>query len=229
MKPEEIKVRGLTGKPEVFRNGKLIPVPDGWIFVPSGDPLLTRRIKAAGEYWVHVHERKGRTESLGVWAPAETVTRLKTEIALEREDPSYQKRLEAGRRAREKKQTLYCAEFREAVISFLAFHPRYQIYAAAFADAVAAQSAGVGSGTVARTQRIPVEKRAESAVIAWMRHQTTSYDTMKIARVKGRRYEVRRELAKQSRLLLEEFRNGRISDPENNPLIRALQKESRAL
>ena len=52
---------------------------------------------------------------------------------------------------------------------------------------------------------------------------------MYIARIKGRRFEVRRELAKQSRLLLEEFRNGRISDPENNPLIRALQKESRAL
>lgn len=31
----------------------------------------------------------------------------------------------------------------------------------------------VGSGTVARTKRIPVEYRAEAAVIAWMRHQTT--------------------------------------------------------
>jgi len=36
----------------------------------------------------------------------------------------------------------------------------------------------VGSGTVARTKRIPVEQRAEAAVIARMRHQTTGHDSM---------------------------------------------------
>ena len=223
MKEGEILVRGLTGKPEVFRNGKLVPVPPGWIFVPSGDPLLTRRIKAEGEYWVHVHERKGRQESLGVWALSDTVERVRRQIAAEREDPAYQKRLESGRRSREKKQALYCEEFRSAVLSFLAFHPNCQEWAERLADAVVAQSAGVGSGTVARTQRIPVSRRAESAVIAWMRHQTTAYDTMKIARVKGRRFEVRRELARQSRLLLEGFRSGEIKDPAENPLISALE------
>lgn len=50
----------------------------------------------------------------------------------------------------------------------------------------------VGSGTVARTQLIPLEQRAEAAVIAWMRHQTTAYDRMSIARIKGERREVRR-------------------------------------
>jgi hypothetical protein len=44
----------------------------------------------------------------------------------------------------------------------------------------------VGSGTVARTKRIPVEQRAEAAVIAWMRHQTTGYDGMVIPRIKGK-------------------------------------------
>ncbi|MEZ6128720.1 MAG: DUF2293 domain-containing protein [Planctomycetaceae bacterium] len=48
------------------------------------------------------------------------------------------------------------------------------------ATAITAHATPVGSGTVARTQRIPVEQRAESAVIAWMRHQTTAYDHMKI-------------------------------------------------
>jgi Fe-S cluster biosynthesis and repair protein YggX len=47
---------------------------------------------------------------------------------------------------------------------------------------VTAHATPVGSGTVARTERIPLEQRAESAVIAWMRHQTTAYDSMKIAK-----------------------------------------------
>jgi hypothetical protein len=61
----------------------------------------------------------------------------------------------------------------------------------------------VGSGTVARTERISIERRAESAVIAWMRHQTTAYDSMKIARIKGERRHVRRQLAELSRAVLD--------------------------
>jgi hypothetical protein len=41
-------------------------------------------------------------------------------------------------------------------------------------------------------------RRAEAAVIAWMRHQTTGYDGMVIPRVKGKRREVRRMLARHS-------------------------------
>ena len=52
--------------------------------------------------------------------------------------------------------------------------------------------------TVTRTKRIPVEQRAEAAVIAWMRHQTTGYDGMVIPRVKGKRREIRRMLARRS-------------------------------
>jgi hypothetical protein len=61
---------------------------------------------------------------------------------------------------------------------------------------------------VARTKRIPVAQRAEAAVIAWMRHQTTAYESMKIERVKGKRREVRRMLAERSREVLERYRRG---------------------
>jgi hypothetical protein len=61
---------------------------------------------------------------------------------------------------------------------------------------------------VARTKRIPIEERAEAAVIAWMRHQTTGYDNMVIARVKGKRREVRRVLARRSVELLGQYRSG---------------------
>ena len=41
-----------------------------------------------------------------------------------------------------------------------------------------------------------------------MRHQTTGYDDMKIAPVKGERREVRRRLAQRSKELLAQYRRG---------------------
>ena len=79
----------------------------------------------------------------------------------------------------------------------------------------------VGSGTVARTERIPVEERAEAAVIAWMRHQTTAYDDMSIARIKGERRRVRRMLAERSKSLLDAYRRSAAA-PAACPLRRAL-------
>ncbi len=52
-------------------------------------------------------------------------------------------------------------------------------------------------------QRIGVAERAEAAVIAWMRHQTTAYDRLNIPWVAGMRREVRRELAQISRAVLD--------------------------
>ena len=80
----------------------------------------------------------------------------------------------------------------------------------------------MGSGTVARTQRIPVEQRAESAVIAWMRHQTTAYDSMKIAKVKGERRAVRRELAEIARRVLDAHRRDLAHAASGCSLCRAL-------
>src|SRR5262249_5485485 len=79
------------------------------------------------------------------------------------------------------------------------------------ARAVTEHATPVGSGTVARTKRIPVEQRAEAAVIAWMRHQTTAYDSMRIPRVKGQRREVRRMLARHSKELVNRYRQGDVA------------------
>src|ERR1700688_23229 len=83
----------------------------------------------------------------------------------------------------------------------------------------------VGSGTVARTKRIPVEQRAEAAVIAWMRHQTTGYDGMVIPRVRGKRREVRRLLARRSNEPLDGYRRGQ-PVPDGCPLQTALANAS---
>jgi hypothetical protein len=87
---------------------------------------------------------------------------------------------------------------------------------------VAKHASPVGSGTVARTKRIPVEERAAAAVTAWMRHQTTAYDEMEIARVKGERRRVRRELAAVSRRVLDTHRRGVPHGIEACPLCRAI-------
>jgi Uncharacterized conserved protein (DUF2293) len=107
-----------------------------------------------------------------------------------------------------------------AVLSFLAFHPMHAYLAARLARAVTAHATPVGSGTVARTKRIPVEQRAEAAVIAWLR-QTTGYDGMVVTRVKGKRREVRRMLARRSQELLGRYRRGK-AIPEDCPLKKAL-------
>ena len=202
--------------------GRVVPVPPGWVLVPPGDATVTRRVKAAGQAW-HVAERVGRrTMSRGVWAPAATVAAVRDDLRAERATPAYAAKQVANHRRRDREQADYVAEFRSAVVAFLAFPPRHRDLAARLATAVAAHATPVGSGTVARTERIPVARRAEAAVIAWMRHHTTAYDHMAIARAKGERRAVRRELAERSRSLLDGYRRGATVSPATCPLQRAL-------
>lgn len=204
-------------------DGKVLTVPDGWVLLPPGDAALTRRVKAAGDHWV-VQEKKGRKVfARGVWAPATTIERIRAELEAERTTESFAKRKEADAKRREKAQEVYVEDFTGAVVSFLAFHPNHADLAQRLAKVVADHATPVGSGTVARTKRIPVEQRAEAAVIAWMRHQTTAYDSMPIPRVKGKRREVRRMLAQRSKELLARYRRGEMNG-EEGPLRQAIKK-----
>jgi hypothetical protein len=189
-------------------NGAVLAVPAGWILVPPGDPGLTRRVKAAGDHWV-VQEKVGRrTFSRGVWADQATVERIQAELESERSTDAYTKRQASAAKRRDAEQAEYVEDFAAAVRAFLGFHERHATLAERLAAAVTSHATPVGSGTVARTERIPIERRAEAAVIAWMRHQTTAYDSMKIPRVKGKRREVRRMLAARSKELLARYRSG---------------------
>ena len=217
---------GRSERTVIVADGKPLTVPDQWELLPPGDAGLTRRVKSLGPSWT-VQEMKGRKKfSRGVWAPAQNIATAKAEVTSERSTESYQKRRVADAKRRDQKQTAYVSEFQQAVLDFLDFAPLHQDLALQLSAAVAEHATPVGSGTVARTQRIPVQQRAESAVIAWMRHQTTSYDHMKIARVKGERREVRRELAQQSRKLLSAYRRGEPVDYANCPLAKVIAIES---
>ena len=203
-------------------DGKVLNVPDGWVLLPPGDAALTRRTKLAGDHWL-VKQKKGRrTFSRGVWAPKITIDRIRAELQAERSTEGFAQRKKAATARREKAQAEYVENFHFAVVSFLGFHPDHTDLAKQMAQAVTQHATPVGSGTVARTKRIPVEQRAEAAVIAWMRHHTTGYDSMVIQRVKGKRREVRRKLAKRSKELWDRYRFGE-SVSADCPLKRALE------
>jgi hypothetical protein len=220
--PETLIVQPGGENHVIGPDGNVMQIPAGWELFLPGDPALTRRVKAAGPAWV-VQTRRGRKVfTRGIWAPGETIRRIQADLVREREQPGYEKRLAAGRQRREKQQAAYVEDFRQAVFDFLAFAPRHRAIAERLAEAVAKHATPVGSGTVARTERIPIERRAEAAVIAWLRHQTTEYDSLHIPRAKGARRETRQILAARSRELLAGYRNDAEIDPAACPLARAL-------
>ncbi len=188
--------------------GRVIKIPQDFELLPPGDAGLTRRVKAAGEHYVVAEKRGRRTFSRGVYAPSATIAQIRSDLEAERSTDAYARKQEASARRREKVQTEYVEDFRGSILAYLDFAPQYAEMAEQLADAVTAHATPVGSGTVARTKRIPIEDRARAAVIAWMRHQTTGYDDMVIPRVKGKRREVRRMLAERSKRLLARYRKG---------------------
>ena len=201
----------------------LEPIPAGWILLPPGDSALSRRIKTDGPTWT-MSEMKGRKRfSQGIWAPAHRIEALRAELLNERADPAHQRKLDSARARRAVAQADYVEDFRTAVLTFLAFHPAHAGDAQLLRDLIAAHATPVGSGTVARTERIPIEERAEAATIAWLRHQTTGYDQMRIPLIKGRRREVRRLLAHRSHQLLRLYREGHPVELKLCPLQAALR------
>lgn len=194
-----------TADPQIFvaPDGRRLSPPPGWACLPPGDAAMTRRIKLAGPSWAVVEKKGRKLFSRGLWAPQATIEEVRAALLAERATEGYAKKRAADGARRERSQAAYVVTFEQSVLEFLRFAPRWQALARVVAARVAAHATPVGSGTVARTERIPVEDRARAAVIAWMRHQTTRYDDMKIPQIKGARREVRRELADVSRAVLD--------------------------
>lgn len=203
------------------KDGVLV-VPEGWSLLPPGDAALSRRVKMSGPSWTVIEPRGNKRFSQGIWADAARIDSLRAELAIERQNPAYREKLAAGRRRRAEEQARYERDFHSAVVTFLNFHRVHLMHADHMARLITKHAVPVGSGTVARTERIPLAARAEAATIAWMRHQTTGYDQMVIPLVKGRRREVRRMLAQRSVELLGKYRRGEVIDRKGCPLARAL-------
>ena len=223
--PTENRIVALVpGKARTVRQKGVgeLSVPESWSLLEPGDATLTRRVKQAGPCWAVQEKRGRRVFSQGVWAPTERIEEIRAQLAAERDTPEYSRQREVAAKRRTTKQSDYTREFYQAVLAFLRFAPGHSEVAERLAQAVTDHAIPIGSGTVARTERIPIEERAAGAVIAWMRHQTTAYDHMSIARVKDKRRKVRRVLAARSREVLDAYRQGSAVDANTCPLQRAL-------
>ena len=228
MKTQTLTVRSapIKGMRYVLtEEGKQLNISDDRALLPPGDAAVTRKLKTLGPSWTAQRKKGRKTFSDGVWAPTENIEQAKAMVADKRATPEYEKKRASDLKRREKKQGQYETDFHQALIDWLNFHPRYAETAQKMAQQISDHATPVGSGTVARTERIPIEERVSAAAIAWLRHQTTAYETMHIARIKGRRREVRRLLAAQSNKLLAAYREGRDVNSATCPLARALQQK----
>ena len=202
------------------RDGNPAVIPEGWTFLPAGDAAVTRKVKAGGSFFAvrYRHGRKWFTK--GIWADANNINSAKREVDQKRSTEEYKRKSDQAKKYRQKKEQQYAVQFEQKIGEFLNFAPVYKRVQDLLSKRISEYTVPVGSGTVARTKMIPIEKRAESAVIAWMRHNITEYDNMVIPRQKGARREIRRSLAQASRLVLEKYRSGE-EIPEHCPLKRA--------
>jgi hypothetical protein len=224
----EALVLAPTAEPTVFLapDGSRHRAPSGWECLPPGDAGLTRRVKALGPSWAIIEKRGRKAFSKGLWAPRENIEAARQALSALRSTEAYAKKRAGAAARRAHEQASYVLSFEVEVFGFLRFAPRFSSLARLLSRKVTEHATPVGSGTVARTQRIPLERRAESAVIAWMRHQTTAYDSMQIRRVKGERRQVRRELATISRAILDLHRRDAAHPPTACPLCSALNPSS---
>lgn len=202
-------------------SGEVLTPPEDWSFLAAGDAAITRSVKARGETWLVQVKMGRRLIAKGLWGSQADILAAQAEVVAKRAAPDYARKRESALARRAVKHQVYEREFLAAVFTFLGFAARYRREAQLLAAMVTSHATPVGSGTVARTERIPIAKRAEAAVIAWMRHATTGYDSLRIARVKGKRREVRRQLAAKSVELLQAYRQGRDTG-EDCPLKRSL-------
>jgi hypothetical protein len=172
---EHLDVYDTTAGPWNPDHGDL-EIPDGWEFLPTGDAFLTRTVKAAGPYWLSWQPRgrhRPHRRLLGLWAPAETVKAARgkaDETAALRAAGRVQ-----GARARQRHEERYQEQLQAAVVSFLDFSPDHAALAERIAGDTAAHAAVVGSGRVARTQKLSLDERAALAARAHIRHIYTGY------------------------------------------------------
>ena len=202
--------------------GNIYSVPCDWENLPAGDASVTRKLKSLGPTWT-VQEKKGRKSfSHGVWAAKDQIEQAKTLVEAQRADPKHQKKLLQAKVRRDAEQDIFASDFEQMIINFLNFDKQYQALATELAGLVKAHAVPVGSGTVARSSTVSLEDKAALAVMAWMRHQTSDYDSTVVPRIKGARRELRRKIAQRSERILAKYRRAEAIDNKTCPLYLAV-------
>ena len=206
------------------KTGKVFLIPIGWENLPAGDASVTRKMKSLGPSWT-VQEKKGRKIfSHGVWAAKENIDKAKALVEAQRADPKHRKKLAQAKVRRETKETVFAESFQQEITKFLNFNKRYHPLVKQLSVLVKEHAVPVGSGTVARSSSVTLDDKAALAVMAWMRHQTSAYDSTSVPRIKGARRELRRQIARQSERILDRYRSGEDIDFKVCPLYKAVNR-----
>lgn len=186
----------------------IIPIPEGWALLESGDALLTRRVKGRGKHWDYyrVLKTKSYDRKLGVFAPVSIIEVERAKVSHERGTKEYQQRLQRSQKSRQKKDDEYTREFAEACHQFLGFHHDHDELAWDIAWGAASVATDVGSGRVGRTTKLLIEKKAELAVRAYIRHNFTDYDERLIELGDPWYEEIRGDVAREVNAFLHKHR-----------------------
>jgi hypothetical protein len=154
-----------------------IEIPEDWDFLPSGGAFVTRRVKAAGTFWVAWRPRgknRPHRRRLGLWAPKTAIEEAWAEAAATEAERARQR--ERGAKSRERQEVVYRDELADAIRRFLAFAPEHSELAEEIAAEAATRAAVMGSGRVGRTPTLSLDERAVLAARALIRHRYTSYE-----------------------------------------------------
>jgi hypothetical protein len=168
-------------------------MPEGWEFLPTGDAFVTRRVKAAGDYWLVWRPRSRSVPHrrlLGLLAPTAAIEAARAEAEATLEVRSA--RQAQGARYRARREDDYRGELAEAIVAFLDFVPEHAELAATIAADAAGRAGEVGSGRVGRTRKLSLDQRAELAARALIRHRHTDYEDRLEAEVWDDEYLYRR-------------------------------------
>jgi len=149
-----------------------LEIPEDWDFLASGDAFVTRRVKAAGTFWVAWRPRgknRPHRRRLGLWAPKTAIEEAWAEAAATEAERARQR--ERGAKSRERQEVVYRDELADAIRRFLAFAPEHSELAEEIAAEAATRAAVMGSGRVGRTRTLSLDERAVLAARALIRHR----------------------------------------------------------
>ena len=155
----------------------VVELPDGWEFLPRGDAFITRRVKAAGHFWLAWAPRtrsRPHRRALGLIAPTATI--IDARRAAETTAGRRASQRSSGAKYRERKEAGYRDQLAAAIVDYLDFAPDHAELADSIAQRGATRASEVGSGRVGRTQLLSLERRAELAARADIRHIHTNYE-----------------------------------------------------
>ena len=148
---------------------------------------------------VHTRSAKSRSAKLYTLGSSGSTSSIDSSLNLEL-------RLERSRKSREKKEAKYRKEFTEACFRFLNFVPEHEDLAWQIAWGATSVATEVGSSRVGRTSKLPLEKKAELAVRAFIRHNFTDYDERLDEMGEPWYHEIRGDAAAKVNRFLEEHR-----------------------